>query len=315
MDEQAYYAWGDIDTEWVSFSACLELSNPGEWANTMNGVHLECGYHTTMADSSRFGGIFGDYLTQTDANDVPMQVCQAWFLTADKCLSVKHKQVVIGESYDMFSDYIWGQGYVNPDPVVDNYYSYMSHDSASTVPVANAGGGPTKTYNVIAESPFTLDGSGSSDADATEKLWYAWDINTNVSTDNKDWDLDGTDDIDDDADVWGVKSPVVFNTAGNYTVRLMVIDEAGNIATDTATRSRCPKAVPAPEAVGSAQAPESARRTGDRGPLPFTANRTSHADIPSDRRQHRLHPNVVNCLLLGNAGIGLSRRLWRLDDE
>jgi len=246
-DEQAYYAWGDIDTEWVSFSACLELSNPGEWANTMNGVHLECGYHTTMGDSAKFGGIFGDLLTQTDANDVPIQVCQAWFLTADKCLSVKHKQVVIAESYDMFSDYIWGQGYVNPDPVVDNFYSYQSHDSLSTVPVANAGGGVTKTYNAVAESPIKLDGSGSSDADATEKLWYAWDVNTNTSTDDDDWDLDGTDDVDDDADAWGVQRWFTFPTAGSYTVRLMVIDEANNIGTDSATVVVTPKPGPAPK--------------------------------------------------------------------
>lgn len=234
-DDQAYHAWGDKDTEWVSFSACLELSNPGEWANTMNGVHLECGYHTTMADSARFGGIYGDYLTQTSADDYPIQVCSAWFLTADKCLSIKHRQVVIGESADVFNDYIWGQGYVYPDPAVDDTYYYVSHDSASTVPVANAGGGATKTYNATADTWFQLDGSGSSDADPTETIWYAWDLDINTSTDKDDWDLDGTNDKDDDADTWGVRPSVKFHNVGNHTVRLMVIDEANNVSTDTAT--------------------------------------------------------------------------------
>jgi len=246
-DEQAYYAWGDKDAEWLSFSACLLMSNAGEWANTMNGVHLECGFYTTMSDSSKFGGIYGDLLTQTDANDVPQQICQAWFLTADKCLSCKHKQVVIGESGDMFNDYIWGQGYVNPDPFVDNYYSSQSHDAASTMPTANAGGGPTKTYNTVAETPIQLDGSGSSDPDATQYLWHNWDTSPAVSTDSDDWDDDGHDGIDDDQNATGSRPWVVFNTAGSYTVRLMVHDPMWNVATDTATVVVTEKPGPAPK--------------------------------------------------------------------
>ncbi|MCX6345462.1 MAG: DUF6345 domain-containing protein [Armatimonadetes bacterium] len=246
-DEQAYYAWGDKDAEWLSFSACLVMSNPGEWANTMNGVHLECGFHTTMSDSSTFGGIYGDLLTQTDANDVPQQICQAWFLASDKSLSCKHKQVVIAESWDMFSDYIWGQGYVNPDPVVDTYYSSQSHDAASTMPIANAGGGPTKTYNAVAESPVQLDGSGSSDPDPTQSIWYNWDTNTGLNTDSDDWDDDGIDGATDDRNATGVRPWVIFNTAGSYTVRLMVHDPFWNVATDVATVVVAPKPGPAPK--------------------------------------------------------------------
>jgi len=226
----AYDAWGDKDAEWVDFSACNVMSKHSYWASTMNGLHLECGWHTTMNDSKTFGGIFADLLTKDSVDDEPHTIKQAFFLAGDMTHPNDRKQRVIAENYSMFSDYIWGQGYVNPDPSVDDKYSEIAHDVASVSPVANANGPYIATVGV----PIQLDASATTDPDST-KLWYAWDMDLTTSTDPCDWDNDGTDETNDDADVWGRRPWYTFSVPNpSLVIQLLVIDHTYNRNATTA---------------------------------------------------------------------------------
>ena len=227
----AYDAWGTNDCEWVVFSACQIMSKDSYWASTMNGIHTELGWHTNMMDSATFGGIFASLLIREGVDDAPHKIHQAFFLAGDQTHPNTAKQRVISETSSMRNDYIWGQGYVSPDPTVDSYYSPLAHDVASQSPVADAGG----PYNTTAGVAVRLDASATTDADVGGFLYYAWDLDTASNDDPNDWDHDDTDEVDDDADVWGRRPWVTFDAPGVYTVRLMVIDNTWNGDTDSST--------------------------------------------------------------------------------
>ena len=246
----AYDAWGTKDAEWVVFSACNVMSKHSYWASTMKNMHLECGWHTVMSDSATFGGIFADLLTKDSVDDEPHTIKQAFFLAGDMTHPNDRKQRVIAETYSMFSDYIWGQGYVNPDPSDDDYYSEIAHDVASANPVADAGGGYVATAGV----PIQLDASLTTDADSTT-LWYAWDMDIFTSSDPCDWDNDGIDETNDDADVWGRRPWYTFPTAGPpFAIQLLVIDHTYNRDTAIANvQVLNPPPAPSPPAGSSIQ--------------------------------------------------------------
>ncbi len=238
----AYDAWGTKDADWVVFKSCKVMSHDSYWASTMNGIHLECGFVTNAISSKTFGEVFAEFLIKETVSDEPHKIHQAWFLAGDETHPNDRKQRVIGETASMFSDYIWGQGYVSPDPTVTNYYTPVSHDVASQNPVADAGG----PYDANEGQAMQLDGSGSSDPDPTSTIYYAWDLDTGTNTDSNDWDLDDSDEADDDADVWGRRPWWTFNTQGVHNIRLMTIDNTWNGDSDTTTVTVNPAAPIAP---------------------------------------------------------------------
>jgi len=93
------------------------------------------------------------------------------------------------------------------------YVVISSSDPENQLPVADAGG---PYYGNVSE-PITLDGSGSYDPDGYISTWK-WDINNDGV-----WDVSGQ------------YATVSFKVAGNYTVKLMVIDNDGGISYDNAT--------------------------------------------------------------------------------
>ncbi|UCF43881.1 MAG: hypothetical protein JSV99_02870, partial [Planctomycetota bacterium] len=107
---EAFDAWGDKDTEWVALKTCQVMSWHGFWADTMDGVHLECGFHTNAESSSTYGREFAKFMIKDSVYHQAHRVHQAWFLAADETHGTDKKQRVIGENKAMFDDHLWGQG-------------------------------------------------------------------------------------------------------------------------------------------------------------------------------------------------------------
>jgi hypothetical protein len=225
----AYDAWGDKDAEWIAFSACQIMSKDSYWASTMNGVHSELGWHTLSNGSSTFGGIFAGLLIKEGVDDEPHTVQQAWFLAGDQTNPNDRKQRVISENYTVSNDYIWGQGYVSPDPIVDDYYFPVSHDVNNHDPCADAGW----RYYTTPGTEITLDANDTNDVDGGN-LFYVWDTDITTNSDDGDWDLDDTDENDDDKNLSGRNPKVIFNNPGVYLLRLIVWDETYNVDDDFA---------------------------------------------------------------------------------
>ena len=93
------------------------------------------------------------------------------------------------------------------------YVVISSSEPENQLPVADANG---PYYGNVSE-PITLDGSGSYDPDGYITTWR-WDINN-----------DGIYDAD------GEYATVSFKVSGEYTVKLMVIDNDGGVSYDTTT--------------------------------------------------------------------------------
>ncbi len=131
--------WGDGDMEWVAMAACWILESPsrGEWANAFNGAHLICGAATTIPDY-KFGITFSDRLVDNGSFDTAKTVKSSWFDAIDRGIGANLTAVVIGENSSMGNDYIWGEGSVASDPVVDGSYSSWSYNTGAA---AGPGGG------------------------------------------------------------------------------------------------------------------------------------------------------------------------------
>jgi|GEM_PF-3521954 len=233
MPVEASSSWGDGDAEFVALSACKTMINPIGWAGTMNGLHLICGFATNMDDSPAFGGTFASLMTKESAGDEPHTVCQSWFIAVDADVNISnpHAQLVIGRNDEVFKDYIWGNGKVASDPGYSSTFKFMSHTRTVPSPPLPEAGGP---YNVTAGQALQLDGSKTTDPDFGDYLTYIWDCNTTQDTDDEDCDRNGFDSADDDCDARGPRPLYVFMQPGAYTIRLIVIDEQGNVASDLA---------------------------------------------------------------------------------
>lgn len=226
---EAAGAWGTRDTEWVALYTCLTMDHDSDWAKTMNGVHLECGFETLMDLNLSGGGAFADLLTKAKIYDEPHKVHQAWFLAADMSQNNDVMARVIGENESMFNDYIWGEGFVSGDPVQSSQHHSLSQwagDQSS--PTADAGG----PYAGVVGQILQLDASASTDADSKDRLFYAWDMDTGTNTDDADWNNDGIDGTDDDGDAFGRHAQYIYNAAGNYNIKLYVFDNESNMGSD-----------------------------------------------------------------------------------
>lgn len=229
---QAYGAWGDNDAEWAALYSCKVLANRSYWASTMNGLHLICGFHTNARSSRRFGEIFAELMIKEWAfDDEPYKIHQAWFIAGDITQPNNRKQIVVGENSGMFLDYIWGQGYVCSDPIVNDRHYWYSHDIENFPPIAHAGG----PYSGVAGQQVQLDGSRSWDPDPEDYLFYYWDLDLNTSTDPCDWDRDGVDEPNDDGDLERRRPYATFSAPGIYNIRLIVRDDNWNTDGDYTT--------------------------------------------------------------------------------
>lgn len=123
--------WGDSDLEWVMLYACETLQNDhgptnnyiksnGEFAQSLNGVHVICGAYTSMEGTNPNGGYYVAYLL-VNGYDIDA----AWFTGCDLTQSSSVTLMTIFEHGGYLSDHIWGEGTVY-DYDVDG--SYGSND-------------------------------------------------------------------------------------------------------------------------------------------------------------------------------------------
>ncbi len=123
---EARDAWGDGDMEWIGLSCCSLLAHDPQWARALDGLHLICGWKTHSHQSNR-AKKWGQYMVSSGSYDPAWKVKQAWFQMSDDTHSPGHVTRVIGENSNMGKDYIWGQGTVQSDPPVNNYYYKWTH--------------------------------------------------------------------------------------------------------------------------------------------------------------------------------------------
>ncbi len=216
-------SWGDKDCEWIALKTCLALSKEQEWGKALNGAHMILGFSTNAQSSTKFGSAFAGAMIRDAVCAPPHTVEQSWWLAGDMTHGTDRKQRIVAENDAMFDDYIWGMGKVAPDPVVDATKVAHSHDvTTQHRPVANAGG---PYLNVKAGQVVQLDGSRTTDVDVGDIITYAWDLDNTANNDNGDWDNDGFDQSNDDADAWGLKPSVIFPVPKVYVVTLTAIDQ------------------------------------------------------------------------------------------
>lgn len=128
VTEKVYYdeaEWGDYDLEWIGLDCCLAGS--GNFASSLNGVHLILGFSTECYDSD-LGLHWANYLVDDGPNDVAYTVKNSWFYGADVDQPSGVTAKVLGETSNCGNDYIWGQGSVITDPPVDGSYTYWTYN-------------------------------------------------------------------------------------------------------------------------------------------------------------------------------------------
>ena len=124
----AYRCWGDNDLEWVCVqaNALLASISRNKWAQAMKGLHLILGWGSDKKDCN-MGWYLGKGLIKDNPSDAAMRIVDAWFDAADRSHGYGYIAYAVGETQAMGNDYIWGQGYVNPDPTWDSAYYTWSH--------------------------------------------------------------------------------------------------------------------------------------------------------------------------------------------
>ncbi len=136
VPSEARTCWGDSDLEWIAFRNCQLLNDVSRpyWANAMNGLHLILGFVTNSSKHDNFGKLWAEKMKKTTILwwTIPGQtITQAWFNTADATQPSGRIARVLAEVQDNYNDHLWGNGYVSPDPSVDNYYWYWDHTAGS----------------------------------------------------------------------------------------------------------------------------------------------------------------------------------------
>jgi|GEM_PF-3107471 len=134
----SYDSWGDVDMEWMFFAACQVMRDDPYWAASMDGIHMILGWETNMRDVT-MGIDFGKRAIGTSIFDPPRKVLDSWFWAAEKNHGSGYKAFVVGENSAMGNDYLWGEGFVNPDPTDDSTYTWWSYNTGSAGVLAPAG--------------------------------------------------------------------------------------------------------------------------------------------------------------------------------
>jgi Family of unknown function (DUF6345) len=129
---EAIMAYGDEDLEWLAFDSSFILSDEskGNWALSMNGLHLLLGFENyRLGNYISEGELWGRFMTGFYFCSPSNTVMQSWFHTVDYLQPEGTCARVISHGYDTFNDYLHGQGYVNPDPNPYTPKYYFDHCS------------------------------------------------------------------------------------------------------------------------------------------------------------------------------------------
>ncbi|MFN2122804.1 MAG: DUF6345 domain-containing protein [Candidatus Promineifilaceae bacterium] len=137
----AYRSLGNNDLEWLAFDSCSVLRDDSKayWYSTFDGLHLMAGFANTMyVVYPGDGGAWGDQMRQKGwwiFGHGAKTVTQAWFSATDDQQPSGVRARVLAEVLDNYNDYIWGQGYVSPDPTYNGYYWWWDHVSGTPQPL------------------------------------------------------------------------------------------------------------------------------------------------------------------------------------
>ena len=137
---ESYRALGDDDLEWIAWDSCsvLDDRSAAYWYTTFDGLHLMLGFANTMyVVYPGDGGAWGDQMQKKGwwiFGHGAKTVTQAWFTATDDQQPSGVRARVLAETLDNYNDYIWGQGYVSPDPIYDNYYWWWDHVAGTPPP-------------------------------------------------------------------------------------------------------------------------------------------------------------------------------------
>lgn len=124
----ARLSWGDGDLEWMALLSCSVLadSHLGDWAWTLNGLHLLMGFKTTAYDVYGFGPTFANLVGQN------WYLPAAWFRACDQKQPPGVVARVLAEESYMWYD---RASYQYPD-IWDNDYYWWTHTCGSELPRA-----------------------------------------------------------------------------------------------------------------------------------------------------------------------------------
>ena len=134
-------ALGDNDLEWLAFDSCSVLRNDSMyyWHETFNGLHLMLGFANTMyVVYPGDGGKWGDQMLKKGwwiFGHGAKTVTQAWFSAVEDQQPSGVRARVLAEVLNNYNDYIWGQGYVSPDPTYNSLYWYWDHVAGTPEPL------------------------------------------------------------------------------------------------------------------------------------------------------------------------------------
>lgn len=125
----ARLAWGDRDAEWIALLSCSVLadSHEGDWAWTMNGLHLLLGFQTTAYDVGGFGYWFARHIGSG------YSIRTAWFKACDTHQPAGVTAKVLAEDWRHFYD-TWYYQY--PDSWDYTYYR-SRHACGSVSPLVS----------------------------------------------------------------------------------------------------------------------------------------------------------------------------------
>ncbi|MFW9892984.1 MAG: DUF6345 domain-containing protein [Candidatus Thorarchaeota archaeon] len=134
--------WGDGDLDTIAIDACSPLAwenstghNVFErWADTLQGIHMVCGFSTTSHNARTRGTKFGTYMTGFGASPA-LTIKDAWFRA---CAETEGSDILSAVFYaskssnplnpqqdDPVNDHAYGFGYVCSDPIPGTFGWYV----------------------------------------------------------------------------------------------------------------------------------------------------------------------------------------------
>jgi hypothetical protein len=138
---EAYRYYGTNNLEWLAFDSCSVLRDDSRtyWHRTFNKLHLMLGFANTMyVVYPGDGGEWGDLMQKKGwwiFGHGAKTVTQAWFTATEDQQPSSVLARVLAETLDNYNDYLWGEGYVSPDPTYDEGYWYWDHWSGTPEPL------------------------------------------------------------------------------------------------------------------------------------------------------------------------------------